>query len=110
MDEIDTTIKDTLLHTKPVGILLALADSPEKYASIVAKEVDCTYPHTLKILSIYEKHGLVEFEKEGRIKRVKLTGKGEEIAHDLAGLTRRLENINQEEDETETQEGEEQDE
>ncbi len=86
----EKNLMDLFLHRKPVGILLSLRDSRGKYASILAKETDCTYTHALKILSTMENHGLVEFNKEGRIKEVMLTDLGADIAHDLEGLVRRI--------------------
>lgn len=65
-------------RTKPVKLLMALKPGP-KYATLLAKEIDCTYSHTIKLLDNFKKFGLVEFEKRGRIKVIKLTGKGEEI-------------------------------
>lgn len=86
-------IMDLFLHSKPAGIMLSLKDSEGKYASILSKEVDCTYTHTLKILTKLKEHGLVEFEKEGRIKQVGLTPAGEDVAHELEGLVRKLERL-----------------
>ncbi len=83
-------IMDLLLHRKPTGILLSLNGSEGKYASVLSKENDCTYTHTLKILTEMKKFGLVEFKKEGRVKEVKLTQMGEDIAHELEGLVRRI--------------------
>ena len=54
--------------------------SRARYGSILAKEVDCTYSHSVKILQTLKKMGLVTFEKQGRIKLIKLTKKGLEIA------------------------------
>ncbi len=51
-----------------------------RYGSILAKEVDCTYSHAVKILQTLEDLGLVEFEKKGRIKLIKLTRKGKDVA------------------------------
>jgi len=73
------------LHTKPAKILLELKDGP-KYATIVAKKVDCTYSHTVKLLDFFNDFGLVEFEKKGRIKMIKLTDKGEELAKAIQNL------------------------
>lgn len=86
--EKESNIMDLLLHRKPTGILLSLNGSEGKYASILSKENDCTYTHTLKILTEMKEFGLVEFKKEGRIKEVKLTPLGEDIAHELEGLVR----------------------
>ncbi|MEM4331001.1 MAG: winged helix DNA-binding protein [Candidatus Pacearchaeota archaeon] len=66
---------------KPALMLIALRRmSKAKYGSILAKEVNCTYSHAVKILQLLEKKGIVVFEKKGRIKIIKLTKKGEEIA------------------------------
>jgi len=35
----------------------------------------------------------VEFEKNGRIKTVALTSEGEDVAHELGGLVRKLEKL-----------------
>lgn len=51
-----------------------------KYGSILAKEVDCTYSHAVKILQEMEKARLVTFEKQGRIKSIVLTDNGNRIA------------------------------
>lgn len=80
------------LYEKPVGILLSLKQG-KKYASIISKEVDCTYTHTLKILSKIKDHGLVKFTKKGRIKEVLLTDAGEDIARGLEDLVIRLKRL-----------------
>lgn len=67
------------LRPKPVRMMVCLKSGP-KYATIVAKEVDCTYSHTVKLLELFRVLGLVEFEKRGRIKMVKLTDIGEDLA------------------------------
>lgn len=90
MNDNEAPLVKLLLHKKPVDTILALAELKETYASVIAKKTDCTYPHTLKILSELEDQELVEFKKEGRIKEVKLTSKGVDIAHDLLGLVRHL--------------------
>ncbi len=52
----------------------------EVYASHLAKKVDCTYSHVVKILQDMEKSGLINFEKQGRLKLLTLTKQGQEIA------------------------------
>jgi predicted transcriptional regulator len=86
-------IVNLLLHEKPAGIILSLRDKEKKYPTVLSKENDCTYTHTLKILSELMDYGLVEFEKDGRIKYVKLTELGEDVAHNLEGLVRYLERM-----------------
>ena len=107
MDGDEAPLIRLFLHKKPVNTILALAELKDTYASVISKKTDCTYPHTLKILAELENQGLVEFKKEGRIKEVKLTGKGVDIAHDLLGLVRHLQTEGKEEkDEEETEEEE----
>jgi predicted transcriptional regulator len=52
----------------------------------LAKEVDCTYSHAVKILQTLEELKLVEFNKKGRIKLIKLTKKGQEVADAIENI------------------------
>jgi DNA-binding MarR family transcriptional regulator len=81
---------DVFFRKKPAMMLIALKKTTRaRYGSILAKEVDCTYSHAVKILQGLEKMGLVQFEKKGRIKLIKLTKRGCEIA-DLIEKVREL--------------------
>lgn len=72
---------DIFFRKKPALMLVALKNSTRsRYGSVLAKEIDCTYSHAIKILQGMEKLGLVVFEKQGRVKSVKLTKRGQEIA------------------------------
>lgn len=73
------------LHDKPARIITKMKGQ-KKYASVLAKEVDCTYSHCVRILQDMKKLGLVEFEKKGRIKHVSLSKTGDEIAHSMEGI------------------------
>jgi predicted transcriptional regulator len=55
----------------------------EMYASSLAKSVDCTYSHIVKILREMQKAGIVNFRKEGRLKLLTLTKKGEDLAKSI---------------------------
>ena len=78
---------DIFFRRKPALMLTALKRiSRARYGSILAKEVDCTYSHAVKILQTLEKLDLVTFEKKGRIKLIKLTKKGEEIASNIDNI------------------------
>lgn len=57
-----------------------------RYGSVLAKEVDCTYSHAVKILQTLELLKLVEFEKKGRIKIIQLTKKGREVADAIENI------------------------
>jgi predicted transcriptional regulator len=74
-------IFNVFFREKPAMMLVTLLNSQqEQYASSLAKIVDCTYSHIVKILNEMQKADLLTFQKEGRLKVLKLTKKGEEIA------------------------------
>ena len=80
------------LREKPSMMLVRLRDkSKPRYPSIIAKEVDCTYAHTVRVLQELERHGLITFEKKGRRKIIRLTKEGQEIADSLLKLINLLE-------------------
>ena len=80
-------IFEVFFRTKPAMILVALKNSNKnRYGSVLAKEVDCTYSHAVKILQEMEKAKLVNFEKMGRIKVIKLTESGEKIADNIGKI------------------------
>lgn len=87
-------IIDVLLHRKPVKILLSIGrGNNQKYASLISKEANCTYSHTVKILNLFHEKGLIYFEKEGRRKIVKLTPKGNDLFITLELLVDKLEKL-----------------
>ena len=57
-----------------------------RYGSVLAKEIDCTYSHAVKILQTLEELKLVDFEKRGRIKVIKLTKKGQDVADAIENI------------------------
>ncbi len=77
------------LRLKPVKMLVSLRGGP-KYTSIISREANITYSHTVKLLDLFRDIGLVDFEKKGRIKIVKLTPIGEEITHAFEVLLTKL--------------------
>ena len=82
---------DIFFRRKPALMLVSLKRNTRmRYGSILAKEVDCTYSHAVKILQTLEKLGLVVFEKQGRIKIIKLTKKGQEIADYIENIRKAL--------------------
>jgi len=84
------------LREKPAKILLGLKLNKDPvYATLLSKEADCTYSHTIKILSLFQKLGMVEFRKEGRIKTVTLTGDGTDIANKLEAVARKFTQLEQ---------------
>ena len=87
-------LEDLLLRDKPAKILLSLKTSKDSiYATILSRETNCTYSHTIKILDALRDQGLVDFEKIGRIKKVKLTPDGWDVAQNLENLTKKFEQV-----------------
>ncbi len=78
---------DVFFRRKPALMLVSLKkNSRMRYGSVLAKEVDCTYSHAVKILQTLEALNLVEFDKKGRIKLIKLTKKGQEVANAIENI------------------------
>jgi len=87
-------LEDLFLREKPALILIALkAAKGSVYATILSKESDCTYSHTIKILNVLKEYNMVTFEKKGRIKMVTLTDDGWDIAHNLEAMQKKLKQI-----------------
>ncbi len=84
-------LENLFLHEKPARLLIS-AKTP-KYATQLAKEADCTFSHTVKLLDQFKMMGLVSFVKTGRIKMVSLTDDGKEIANYLEGLVTKITNL-----------------
>ena len=71
----------TFFREKPAMMLVELGNAKnEVYASSLAKVIDCTYSHVVKILQEMETEGLVNFDKQGRLKLLTLTKKGNDVA------------------------------
>ena len=83
-------IFNVFFREKPAMMLLGLKNAKTGvYASSLAKSIDCTYSHVVKILQQMQKSGLVNFEKQGRLKLLTLTKNGAEVAEHIE-LTRNL--------------------
>jgi len=77
-------IFNVFFREKPAMMLVTLLNKNNNiYASNLAKVVDCTYSHVVKILQEMEKSGLVEFRKQGRLKVLSLTKKGIDVASNI---------------------------
>ena len=78
---------DLFFRRKPALMLVALKKKTRmRYGSVLAKEIDCTYSHAVKILQTLEELKLVDFEKRGRIKVIKLTKKGQDVADAIENI------------------------
>ena len=78
---------DIFFRRKPAMMLVSLRKNTRmRYGSVLAKEVDCTYSHAVKILQTLEVLKLVAFEKKGRIKVIQLTKKGRDVADAIENI------------------------
>jgi len=84
MKKSEKDIFEVFFRRKPAMMLVALRNSTKnRYGSVLAKEVDCTYSHAVKILQEMQNSKLVEFEKNGRIKTIRLTESGHRVAEHI---------------------------
>jgi len=84
-------LEELFLRKKPVKILMSIKmGNNQKYISVLAKDTDCTYSHTVKLLEEFKNLGLVEFDKQGRIKFVKLTSEGMDLANSFENVLRKF--------------------
>jgi DNA-binding MarR family transcriptional regulator len=74
------------LREKPTLALLAVDELDPAYASLVAKRIDSTFPHTSSILSQLEEQGLIRARPEGRVRYLELTARGRKVAIGLKSL------------------------
>ncbi len=84
-------IFDVFFREKPAMMLVELKNANANvYASVLAKQIDCTYSHVVKILQEMQKADLINFKKEGRLKLLELTKKGREIAGNIESIRTQL--------------------
>ena len=80
----NNVIFNVFFREKPAMMLVSLKNAKGSiYASSLAKQIDCTYSHVVKILQEMEKHELINFDKQGRLKLLSLTKKGQDIAENI---------------------------
>jgi len=77
----DSRVFNFIFRDKPARALLAIFENqPNAYATGIAKDIDCTYPHIVKILAAFKEQKLIAVSESGRVKILKLTSKGQKIA------------------------------
>jgi len=83
----DKKILGVFFREKPAMMMVRLKNAKGGiYASSLAKSVDCTYSHVVKILQQMEKAKLVSFEKQGRLKLLTLTKQGQDLADHIEAI------------------------
>jgi len=84
---VNNKVFNVFFREKPAMMLVNLKNTKDEiYASSLAKQIDCTYSHVVKILQEMEIAGLVNFEKQGRLKLLTLTKKGTEVAEHIDNI------------------------
>lgn len=76
----DKTLKQIFTTEKPTQLLISLLQKNESYGQELARDINTTYSHTLKVLEEMKKWGLVQTEKQGRKKIISLTETGRKVA------------------------------
>ncbi len=79
--------KGILLKDKQARIVLALKSTQQPwYMSTIVKECGTTYVHAHNFIKTCQEAGIVSVEKHGKIKEVKLTERGIQVADMIAGI------------------------
>lgn len=77
-----------ILRGKQSRILVALRDTGQAwYVSSLAKAAGTTYVHACNFINVCEELGIVNCEKHGKLKVVKLTDKGAKMAEMISGIS-----------------------
>ncbi len=76
-----------IFKDKQAKIILSLKNPGQSwYISSLAKASNTTYVHTCNFIALCENIGITTSEKHGKIKVIKLTEKGSQIAEMIAGI------------------------
>lgn len=74
-------VRTSFLNEKPVKALVSVRRTPQdSYPSLIAKNIDTTYAHAVKVINKLEDDGYITTQKMGRKKLVYLTEDGEAMA------------------------------
>jgi predicted transcriptional regulator len=77
---------------KPCRIMTLLRDTESSWhLSRIAKSSETTYVYVTKLVSEFEKNGLVTIEPKGKKRIVRLTEKGMRVANAIDELKNRIE-------------------
>lgn len=76
-----------ILMAKQADILICLRDKTKDWSiSELAKRTGSTYVHVCNFIMDCEEKGIVESQKHGKDKMIRLTGKGELLASHIDGI------------------------
>ncbi len=76
-----------ILKDKQARIILSLRSKEQEwYLSSLAKATGTTYVHACKFIASCESKGLTESERRGRVKTIRLTDRGVQVAELIYGI------------------------
>ena len=82
---------DYICYAKPTTLIIFLLNNRNKLCiSDIAKQINCTYAHSVKILQNFKEEGCITTKKSGRVRYVELTDKGTEIAKSLQSIKKMI--------------------
>jgi len=85
-------MKMVLVVDKWVETLAFLLNNNSPSVNSIAKGIDVTYSHTMKIVNVLEEMGFIKSNKSGRNRSIKLTRAGTELAKSCSHIISFLEN------------------
>jgi len=77
---------EIILHPKPSKLLTLLLQDKQWYTAALARESGQSYVYATELIKSFEKAGIVSVSSPGRRKLMKLTEKGEKIAHSITDI------------------------
>lgn len=89
----ELNIWNVLVREKIPEILIELLnnnDAEDKYAHYLAKKIDITYSHLVKIIYKLKEADLIFRESHGRINVITLTRKGKQVAEHFSEIKKIL--------------------
>jgi len=97
--ELDLEPLTLFLQEKPVRAILTLQALGPTYTAVLAREIETTFPHALKILGRLEEKGIIVShpdKEDGRIKTVEITPAGSKVADTILELIKAIKTCRQE--------------
>jgi len=76
-------LSEIILHPKPSKLLTLLLQDKQWHTAALARESGQSYVYATELIKSFEKAGIVSVSSPGRRKLVKLTEKGEKMAHSI---------------------------
>ena len=76
-------VSEIILHPKPSNLLVLLLQDKQWHTAALARESGQSYVYATELIKSFEKAGLISVFSPGRRKIMKLTEKGEKIAHSI---------------------------